>query len=446
MKRWYLYIKRISAFLLFILCMIGINEVLRYLLIDDVKSYTRITMHELYEQENIDALFLGSSHSYRSINTAVLDEEWGVNTFNAGSSSQNLVGSYYLLREAARKNHISKVYMEVFYELQKNNPTYQSPTAAYIISDYMKPSLNRIAYLWDSGGKDYLAHGLILARRNWQDLFAPADILKLLRNKRDPEYRNYAYVKTEDDEYEGKGFVRNYKEMKPENFTAYELFEPISENAIDENNRKYLNKIIDFCKEEEIEIIFYSAPMSDFRLRGIGNYDSYITQMKDFLKDKDVPYYDFNLCRSTFLDLDDGCFMDNHHLNGHGADLFSQVIAEFFGGNMETDHVFWDSYAQKMEQEEDTVFGMICLMTKNEQGSIDAQIVPVDNMKEPLYLAVAKRRENEDEYEEYRGYSEDVTFALPAGETGYIRIYASRDRQGGQVIKYTTFYYGSTVR
>lgn len=442
MKKWYLYVKRIGALLLFILCMIGVNETLRYFLTDDVNSLTRITMHELYEQENIDVLFLGSSHCYRSINTAILDEEWGLNTFNAGTSSQNLVGSYYLLKEAAKKNRISKVYLEVFYELQKNNPDYQSPTAAYIISDYMKPSVNRIAYLWDSGGKDYLAHGLILARRNWQDLFTPSKIMELLEKKSHPEYRNYAYVKFEDDEYEGKGFVRNFKEVNPEGFSANKLFDPIAENAIEENNRKYLNKIIDFCQEEEIELIFYSAPMSDFRLMGVGNYDSYIVQMKTFLKERDMPYYDFNLCRSMFLNLDNSCFMDNHHLNGKGADLFSMTFADFFAGKIETDAFFWDSYEQKIKQKEDAVFGVICLMAKNDVEEIEAKIVPVSNMEEKLYFAVDKRRENEDEYEHYRGFSEDVSFVLPAGETGYIHILVSTDCNGQHITNNLTFYYG----
>lgn len=441
MKRRYLYGKRIGAFLLFILSMLGVNEALRYLLVDDVHSYTRITMHELYGQDNIDVLFLGSSHSYRSINTAVLDEKWGVNTFNAGSGSQNLVGSYYLLREASRDNRISRVYMEVFYELQQDIPYYKSPTAAYIISDYMKPSVNRITYLWDSGGKDYLAHGLILARRNWQDLFEPSKIRQLLENKKSPAYRNYSYVKFDDEEYAGKGFVRNYNEVQQGDFSASELFSPIPENAISEYNRDYLNKIIDFCRKEEIELIFYSAPMSDFRIRGVGNYDSYISQMKEFLKETDVPYYDFNLCRREFLDLDNSCFYDNHHLNGKGADLFSRAIADFFAGDVDGDAVFWDSYEQKMEQMEETVFGVICLMAKDEAGVIEAQIVPVGNTEGPLYFSVGKMLENEEQYEEYRGFSEDTTFILPAEESGYVRIYVSTDCLGNHITNSTAFYY-----
>lgn len=47
----------------------GLIRLCNYLLMDDSQSYTRLTMHELYERadagEEIDTLFLGSSHCYR---------------------------------------------------------------------------------------------------------------------------------------------------------------------------------------------------------------------------------------------------------------------------------------------------------------------------------------------------------------------------------------------
>lgn len=61
---------------------------LRYISVDDSSSYTRLTMHEFYNQENIDILFMGASHCYRGFDTNVTEEMLGCNTFNLGSSSQ----------------------------------------------------------------------------------------------------------------------------------------------------------------------------------------------------------------------------------------------------------------------------------------------------------------------------------------------------------------------
>lgn len=442
MKKGSKYGRRIAACLAFIACMFLINEGIRFLVTDDVDSYTRVAMHEMYEQENIDILFLGSSHAYRSIDTEIMDEAWGVNTFNGGTSSQQPVLSYYLLKEVGRNNELSRVYMEVYYDLMWDNEDYQSPTAAYIVSDYMVPSWNRLQFLWDTGGKDYLVHGLILGRRNWESLFDFAYLKNNLREKSSAQYRNYEYVKADNEEYAGKGFVYSRETVEPGTFAAKEAFEPVRSEAISEKNRKYLDKIIEYCREEGIELIFYSAPVPDFRLAGCGNYDSYIEQMERFLEGKDIPYYDFNLCSSAYLPMDDSCFKDDNHLNGKGAGIFSSFFAGFFEGDADWESVFWNSYEEKLEGEEQTVFGVICEQSEGEDGTIRAYITPVKNLDASVYFAVYKRREEECHYEEYRTYSQEQDFTLPAGETGYFHIYVSADPEGKQILNDATFYYG----
>lgn len=442
MKRIFRYGRRVIACLIFAVCMVVINEGLRYLLIDDAESYTRITLHELYGQENIDVLFLGSSHCYRSIDPAVTDAAWNMNTFNAGTSSQQPVASYYLLKEAGERNRISRVYMEVYYDLLSNNEVYQSPTAAYIISDYMRPSLNRLQFLWDTGGKDYLVHGLILAKRDWEKLFDAAYLKENLHRKTSDSYREYAWVRAENEEYAGKGFVYNKEQIQKGTFSALEPFAPVDSNGISARNQEYLRKIIDYCRDKGIELIFYSAPVPDFRLAGCGNYDSYVEQMYSFLEGTGVPYYDFNLCRSDFLQMDDGCFKDDNHLNGEGAERFSEAFAAFFGGKTDGDRIFWDSYGQKLEHERKDVFGIICEMEKDEEGKIRAHIIPVANSEGPLWFSVIKRKEDEAEYKEYREFSEDMYFWLPAGETGYFHILTSTDPEGGNIVNDAGFYYG----
>ena len=45
-----------------------------FLLVDDVHSYSRVMLQELYRDAgNIDTLFLGSSHCYRSVDPAAVD-------------------------------------------------------------------------------------------------------------------------------------------------------------------------------------------------------------------------------------------------------------------------------------------------------------------------------------------------------------------------------------
>ena len=58
-----------------------------FILVDDVHSYTRIMLEELYNcPENIDTLFLGPSHCYKSVDPAIFTEVTGEKAFNAGTS------------------------------------------------------------------------------------------------------------------------------------------------------------------------------------------------------------------------------------------------------------------------------------------------------------------------------------------------------------------------
>ena len=56
-------IKRIIGVILAAALVLGIGVLLQYLLFDDVQSYSRLMMHDMYEaSENLDVLFAGSSH------------------------------------------------------------------------------------------------------------------------------------------------------------------------------------------------------------------------------------------------------------------------------------------------------------------------------------------------------------------------------------------------
>ena len=157
---------RIVSVLVFCALLIFCGKVLRYLVTDDISFYTRIMIHEMYEQDNVDVLFVGSSHCYRSFVPEILDEELGVNTFNAGTSSQAMDGSFMLIKEAARYHDIQHVYLEVYYngmfEVYKER-TQMTPT--YIISDYLRPSIDKFLYLLNASGKEQYVHSFIVAGR-----------------------------------------------------------------------------------------------------------------------------------------------------------------------------------------------------------------------------------------------------------------------------------------
>ncbi|MFI3214776.1 MAG: hypothetical protein R3Y24_15790 [Eubacteriales bacterium] len=64
--------------LVFCLLTTIVNSVLSFIMTDNTNEYARLMFYEMYHQEqNIDVLFLGSSHSYSSLVPSELDEIWG---------------------------------------------------------------------------------------------------------------------------------------------------------------------------------------------------------------------------------------------------------------------------------------------------------------------------------------------------------------------------------
>lgn len=104
-----------------ILVFVGCWRGLRYLVTDDTKSYTRITMHEFYDSNKPDILFMGASHCYRGFAPQVIAQKTGQSVFNLASSSQRLDTTYLLLREAVRRNKPKQVFLEVSFALAQED-------------------------------------------------------------------------------------------------------------------------------------------------------------------------------------------------------------------------------------------------------------------------------------------------------------------------------------
>ena len=81
-------LRKLSAVLLFAALTLAVLAAANFLLVDDVHSYSRAMLQELYaDAGKIDTLFLGSSHCYRSVDPDAVDAALGTYSFNAGSST-----------------------------------------------------------------------------------------------------------------------------------------------------------------------------------------------------------------------------------------------------------------------------------------------------------------------------------------------------------------------
>ena len=324
--------KGLVNILIFCFLFWSIGECLNFVLVDDSKSYTRIMMHELYEEEDIDILFLGSSHCYRSFNSKLIDHELGVNTFNAGSSSQGMDGSFALLKEADKKRRIGKVYLEMYYNIafleENRNRTEMTPT--YILGDYMKPSINKLTFLIQASSSTCYMNSILPARRYWDNLLKPSVMCKTAHIKLSDNYKMYDYslCDSETEKYVGKGYVRTSQKVVDNMYPDREYLTDIQISGISRDWLSALQSIIKYCKNHNIELVLVSAPISPYLIHRVNNYDEYYGFVSKIANDNEIPYYDFNLYKNDVFRDNCEMFMDQDHLSAEGADAFSQMIVE----------------------------------------------------------------------------------------------------------------------
>lgn len=408
----------------FVILFIACGKFFRFILVDDTASYTRIMMHELYNsEENIDVLFVGSSHCYFSFVPSITDKIFGKNTFNAGSSSQGMDASYELIREANKENDLEQVYLEVYYRMgadgENEDRTLMMGTNA--ISDYMNPSLRKWLFLLRASSKEHYVNSFIVARRDWKKLFEPEYVKNLLQKKLTDEYKNYeyAYVTDEVQAYQGKGYVTN-NGVAPE----YYYFQcwPIYVEGFSKDWERDLKRIIQYCEDEEIELTLVSAPMPNFALAGMGNYDDYPKKVYEIIEGTDVKYYDFNFCKEEYIPNTSSIFRDSDHLNTEGAELFSTVFAQFFTGQISEEELFYGSFKEKLEYLEPVVLGL---------GYQDRTSAYSDEMARHIHIVSTKETGMEyriimtpQDGEQYwvQDFSENGEFEIPLSEHGICTV------------------------
>lgn len=139
-----------------------------------------------------------------------------------------------------------------------------------------------------------------------------------------------------------------------------EQFGILEKNPVGKVSEKYIRKIIDYCKDKDIDITLFCTPMDELQLISAEDYDNYINQMKGIAEEYDVEFYDFNLAKEEYLPIHDReHFRNADHLNTAGGDLFTLFFHEIISGNpSENEKFFYDSYEEKLQAISPQLYGI----------------------------------------------------------------------------------------
>lgn len=408
-------IRRIIACIVICSVFLGGMWVASYAVTGDSKIYMRVSMHEFYNQDNIDMLFVGPSNCGRSINPAVMDEKTGFDTFNLGSPVQYFDTSYLVMQEAIHEYDIKKIYVDISYTIALKS-TYihdDNLRSIYIVTDYMKPSFRKYKYLFRMTESGSYANNFFRARRDWEKLFDGEHISKVLQAKHTEEYKTYTgtYIHEGGTGYVGKGF-KTFDDVAPELYYINKGYGQIKTDEIPEDFEGILYSMIALCKKNNVELTFYSSPEPNFVEIGYGNRDEFDAYIEKLLKDTGVDYIDFNLMKKEYWEDTTAFFMDEQHLNTVGAEKYSNVFADYINGDITKEELLYNSMSEKAADLDARVYG---ISYKQNKKINNCKIV--SNKTEGIEYRITLALDDEEE-SVLQDFDTNNKFDIPAKSTG----------------------------
>ena len=370
-------IKRIVHIAAVLFLIIAGAKGLSYILKDDTASYSRLMMHEFYAQDNIDILFLGASHCLRAVNPYIIDDATGKNSFVASVPDEWMDASFALLKEADHLYDIDEVFVEMSARLALKTLAYKerkSLTSTYNISDYMKPSFNKLNFLLNASSADQYVNNFWPARRYWEKITDFQYINTIMSKKSTSKYTDYTNYYANQDlngrgVYQGKGFLAMFDKFSEHKFFIKTDYKNIEVDEIAQDWINSVMEIIDYCEKHNIKLTLFTTPVSHYDLSAKGNYDDYTAFIKELIDGKDVRYTDFNLIKEEYFPYHQINYSDGHHMNQQGAEAFSAVLADYINGNL-PEGAFHTSAAEKLQTAKPDYYGIFYTDDYQEQNRI----------------------------------------------------------------------------
>ena len=246
---------------------------------------------ELNKYQNVDVLFLGSSHAYRGFDTRIFKES-GIHSFNLGSSSQAPVQSLLLL-----KKHIVNLQpKKIIFEVCPQSLSSDGIESALDIISNGKIDFQSIKMAIDLN--HIKVYNTLIYSGIRQLLNLDKDFVEAQQIGKDT-YISGGYVQKDDVQFEHKSHLE--KNINPEQMAAFK-------------------ELVSWVKSKDIELILVQAPVTTSEYNSYADNDGFDKLMQEYSS-----YYNFN----TLIKLNDSLhFYDPHHLNQLGVETFNAELID----------------------------------------------------------------------------------------------------------------------
>jgi len=263
------------------------------------------------EDYSIDILFMGSSLIFTSLDPNIIDPIVKYDSFNLGSSSQNIIQAYYNLIEVLRYKKIKLIVLDVntiITEDVKIGFIYNNLSGMYFSENKINSFLNSIN---KNSVSDILDLSKLSIYEGWSNIACL--ILKEKFNWKN-DIKSFNEILFGDKSIiDNRGFLKRDKIISMENYNKAKN-KKIINKKISLKNDFFLKSFISLCNENNIDLIFLQTPTLEKRT--IRELDFYEIPYYNFGFSDDNDYYDYEF------------FSDKVHLSTYGAKKFSRTFAD----------------------------------------------------------------------------------------------------------------------
>ena len=292
------------------------------------------TTQQLYatEENLIDVVFLGSSHSYCSTSADVMWGEYGYAAFGMNTSGQDKGSTYHMLKEVL-KTQSPKVVCVEMWGLTFDEHAVLGNVYRNMLS--LKLSRNSIelvqAYIEDEEEqKDYILRWPIIHTRY-------------------KELDKYDFVP-----YEVSVYGRSVPGMYTTGWSTYpaEAMECEEIDELTDANREWLESLYQLSVDEGFELVFFLAPYTISV-----EEQKQVNAAEAFAKERDITFFDFNRLAPEIGINYSTDFFDSTHLNMRGAEKLTSYLGTYFDENFELSdyrgderYIQWEKSYEHYEQ------------------------------------------------------------------------------------------------
>ena len=316
-ERIKLAIKFISFVLITFLCVGIVNEWLKPKYYYTETWPTTNTYKDFYKlrKNTVDVLFFGSSHAVCSFNPQLIYDNYGITSYNLGCEQQSLLITYYWLKEALKYQSPKAVVLETY--------TFHKYTDAYVYNN-MNCSEGAVRKPMDSMRLSPLKWeaGMAIEKVDPTQIGLSFPLLNIRYHTRWTGLGENDYTESSMIDHGGvKGFTV-IGGKNPEAVDA--IFKDSECNDVEpepmvEIADEYLWKIINLCKEKNIQLIMANIPYGEPKQR----YKS----TKEYAVSHGIPYYDFNE-EKLYHEIN---YSVSENLYGHPNYLGAEKISMYMG-------------------------------------------------------------------------------------------------------------------